>query len=55
MEFRRWAYELRHDGARAGVEFAGDAVCSNGFEVPTRGIDPKTIAAAMLRVSPELK
>jgi alkaline phosphatase D len=50
-----WAYDLKNDGKRAGVEFAGHAVCSNGFEVPTKGTDPKVIAAAMLRVSPELK
>ncbi|CAN5214462.1 alkaline phosphatase D family protein [soil metagenome] len=50
-----WAYELNNQNTRAGVEFAGHAVCSNGFEVPTKGTDPKTIAAAMLRVSPELK
>jgi alkaline phosphatase D len=50
-----WAYELRNADKRAGVEFAGHAVCSNGFEVPTKGTDPKIIAAAMLRTSPELK
>jgi alkaline phosphatase D len=50
-----WAYELQNEGKRAGVEFAGHAVCSNGFEVPTKGTDPKIIAAAMVRASPELK
>lgn len=50
-----WAYELRNGDARVGVEFAGHAVCSNGFEVPTKGTDPNVIAAAMLRASPELK
>ncbi|MDB5702652.1 MAG: alkaline phosphatase, partial [Sphingomonadales bacterium] len=50
-----WAYDLENGGKRAGVEFAGHAVCSNGFELPTKGTDPKTIAAAYLRVSPELK
>jgi alkaline phosphatase D len=50
-----WAYDLQNDGKRAGVEFAGHAVCSNGFELPTKGTDPKVIAAGYLRVSPELK
>lgn len=50
-----WAYELSHENHRVGVEFAGHAVCSNGFEVPTKGVDPKITAAAMLRTSPELK
>ncbi len=50
-----WAYELSNDGRRAGVEFAGHAVSSTGFENATRGIDPATVAAALVRTSPELK
>ncbi|MDB5713219.1 MAG: alkaline phosphatase [Sphingomonadales bacterium] len=50
-----WSYELSNDGKRAGVEFAGHAVSSNGYETSTRGTDPKIIAAAMVRSSPELK
>ncbi|AYJ86459.1 alkaline phosphatase [Sphingomonas paeninsulae] len=50
-----WAYDLKNEGKRAGVEFAGHSVSSNGYESSTKGTDPKTIAAAMVRASPELK
>ena len=50
-----WAYELSNDGKRAGVEFAGHSVTSPGFEQATRAADPKAVAAAMVRASPELK
>ncbi len=50
-----WAYELRNDGKRAGVEFAGHAVTSAGYENQTKAIDPKVVAAALVKSSPELK
>jgi len=50
-----WAYELSNGGRRAGVEFAGQGVTSPGFESATVGTDPKTVAAGLVRVSPELK
>ncbi len=50
-----WAYDLKNNGARAGVEFAGHAVTSAGFESSTRGTDPATIAAAFVKSSPEMR
>ena len=50
-----WAYELSNGGRPAGVEFAGQAVSSAGYESSTRGIDPKIIEAAIVKSSPELK
>ena len=50
-----WAYELSNSGKAAGVEFAGHAVTSPGYEASTQGIDPKVIAAALVKSSPELK
>jgi alkaline phosphatase D len=50
-----WGYELSHKGRAAGVEFAGHAVTSPGYESSTTGTDPKVIAAAIVRSSPELK
>jgi alkaline phosphatase D len=50
-----WAYDLKNEGKRAGVEFAGHSVSSNGYESSTKGTNPKAIAAAMVRASPELK
>jgi alkaline phosphatase D len=50
-----WAYELANGGTRAGVEFAGHAVTSPGYENQTQGTDPAQIAAALVRSSPELK
>ena len=50
-----WAYELGNNGRPAGVEFAGHAVTSPGYESSTQGIDPNVIAAALVRSSPELK
>ena len=49
-----WAYELAHGGKRAGVEFAGHAVTSAGYEASISA-DPKSVAAAIVRSSPELK
>jgi alkaline phosphatase D len=50
-----WAYELSNGGRRAGVEFAGHAVTSAGYESSTRGTDPKIVAAGLVKASPELK
>ncbi|MET0245638.1 MAG: alkaline phosphatase D family protein [Sphingomonas sp.] len=49
-----WAYDLAQDGRAAGVEFAGHAVTSPGYESGV-GTDPKIVAAAMVRHNPELK
>ncbi len=50
-----WAFELSDAGGRVGVEFAGHAVTSVGFEGSTPGIDPRVVAAALTKASPELK
>jgi alkaline phosphatase D len=50
-----WAYELSNRGRAVGVEFAGHAVTSPGYESSTQGTDPKVIAAALVKSSPELK
>ena len=50
-----WAYELSNNGRVAGVEFAGQAVTSPGYESSTQGTDPKIVAAAVIKASPELK
>ena len=50
-----WAFELMNDGRHAGVEFAGHAVTSPGYEGSTRGTNPTTVATALVRASPELK
>ena len=39
-----WAFDLDLDGARAGVEFAGQSVTSPGAEGYLAGIDPATFA-----------
>lgn len=49
-----WAYELKNGGARAGVEFAGHAVSSPGYESSIK-VDPAIVSAALVRASPELK
>ena len=49
-----WAYDLGQDGTPAGVEFAGHAVSSPGYEAASR-TDPKVIAATLVRANPELK
>ncbi len=49
-----WAYELANRGRPAGVEFAGHAVTSPGNESATTA-DPKIVAAALVKSSPELK
>ncbi|MEZ0243697.1 MAG: alkaline phosphatase, partial [Sphingomonas sp.] len=49
-----WAFDLAQDGKPAGVEFAGQAVSSAGFE-STFSADPKVTAAALVAKNPELK
>jgi len=49
-----WAFDLAQDGKAAGVEFAGHAVTSPGFESALK-TDPKVVAAAMVKANPELK
>jgi alkaline phosphatase D len=49
-----WAYELSNKGRAVGVEFAGHAVTSPGYEYSSSA-DPKVVAAALLKSSPELK
>jgi alkaline phosphatase D len=49
-----WAFDLGQDGKPVGVEFAGHAVTSPGYEAATRA-DPKLVAATLVRANPELK
>lgn len=49
-----WAYDLKNGGKRAGVEFAGHAVSSPGYESSIK-TDPAIVAKAMVNASPELK
>lgn len=49
-----WAYDLAQDGKPAGVEFAGHAVTSPGYESSTAA-DPKVIARALVETNAELK
>jgi len=49
-----WAYDLAQDGKPAGVEFAGHSVTSPGYE-SQMGVDPKTVAAALVASNRELK
>jgi len=49
-----WAYGLVEDGRPAGVEFAGQAVTSNGME-GDMGADPKVVAQGFMAANPELK
>ncbi|KQS02885.1 alkaline phosphatase [Sphingomonas sp. Leaf357] len=49
-----WAYDLAQDGRAAGVEFAGHAVTSSGYE-GALAADPKRVAASLVRANPELK
>ncbi|MEN2787653.1 alkaline phosphatase D family protein [Sphingomonas qilianensis] len=49
-----WAYDLGQDGRAAGVEFAGHAVTSGGYESALVA-DPKLVAAGLVRANPELK
>lgn len=49
-----WAYDLAEDGRPAGVELAGQAVTSPGYEGSTAA-DPKVIAHALVKANPELR
>ena len=49
-----WAFDLAQDGKAVGVEFAGQAVTSPGYESGVKR-DPKEVAAAVIAASPELK
>jgi alkaline phosphatase D len=49
-----WAFDLAEGGSPAGVEFAGHAVSSPGFE-GSFAADPRTTAAALVAANPELK
>jgi alkaline phosphatase D len=49
-----WAYDLAHDGKPVGVEFAGHSVSSPGYESASN-VDPRIIAAALVKANPELK
>jgi alkaline phosphatase D len=49
-----WAFDLGQDGKPAGVEFAGHSVTSPGYESGIK-IDPRTVAAALVKANPELK
>lgn len=48
-----WAFDLAQDGP-AGVEFAGHAVTSPGYESAIKR-DPRDVARAMVAANPELK
>lgn len=50
-----WAFDLAHDGKRAGVEFAGQSVSSPGYEAYFTGASPQTIANALRTTNPGLK
>lgn len=49
-----WAFDLAQGGKPAGVEFAGHSVTSPGYE-NALDIDPKLVAAALVRTNSELK
>lgn len=49
-----WAYDLAQGGRPAGVEFAGHSVSSPGYE-GALGIDPRLVAAELVRANRELK
>ena len=49
-----WAFELENDGEAAGVEFAGQSVCSPGFETNVGWIKPKDLARSSVTANKEL-
>ncbi len=49
-----WAFELEHDGAPAGVEFAGHSVSSPGFETNVSWIKPDVLARSSVAANSEL-
>lgn len=48
-----WAYSLAEDGRPAGVEFAGQAVTSNGIEKQL-GVSPEVAARSFVAANPEM-
>lgn len=50
-----WGFDLDADGKPAGVEFAGQAISSPGFETFAPTIAPKDVSAALVRANPQLK
>jgi alkaline phosphatase D len=50
-----WGFDLAADGKPAGVEFAGHAVTSPGFEAYAPTIPAKDVAGALIRGNPQLK
>ena len=50
-----WAYDIAQDGAPAAVEFAGQAVTSQGYEAGLSAVDPKKVAHALVSANSELK
>ncbi len=50
-----WAFELDHEGARAGVEFGVNSVSSPGFESYLAVVPPKDLAASLVTTNAGLK
>jgi len=50
-----WAFDLAQDGARAGVEMAGQSVTSPGLEAYLPGADPARVASALIGASPDMR
>jgi alkaline phosphatase D len=50
-----WAFELAHEGARAGVEFGVHSVSSPGFESYLSVVAPADLAAALVASNEGLK
>ncbi|MFN3990953.1 MAG: alkaline phosphatase D family protein, partial [Erythrobacter sp.] len=50
-----WAFELDHEGARAGVEFGVNSVSSPGFESYLSVVPPADLAAALVGTNEGLK
>lgn len=50
-----WGFDLDADGSPAGVEFAGHAISSPGFEAYAPTIAPDDVAGALVRANPQLK
>lgn len=49
-----WAFNLDHDGERAGVEFAGHSVSSPGFESFLPNLPPETLARELVAINDQL-
>lgn len=50
-----WAFDLATENGIAGVEFGGHSVTSPGFEAYTEGVEPATVAAAVIGDNDQLK